>query len=317
MKAVVFKEIDAPIHYGEVNDPVVDGNQVIVEIKSAALNHRDVWITKGLYGFKDPNIIQGSCGAGIQDGVEVIINPNINWGDNPAYPNHDTYRILGMPVHGTFAEKIAVTPDRLVAKPSHLTMEEAGALPLAGLTAYRALFTKAKASANDKILINGIGGGVALMAFQFAVAIGAEVYVTSSDPEKIEKAIALGAKGGVNYTEEKWHKNLGVKVDVVIDSAGGKGFSTLLKACNPRARIAVYGGTRGNSIVNPQLLFWKELEVYGSTMGNDIEFQEMVNLVNKNKIRPVIDSVHQLSEAAIAYTRMSDGKQFGKIVLKV
>ena len=317
MKAIVFKEVKAPIYYGDFPDPIATSEQVIVNIKAAALNHRDVWITHGLYGIIEPDIVQGSCGAGVYNGQEVIINPNVNWGPDPDYPEHKDYRILGMPIHGTFAEQIAVHKDRLVEKPAHLTIEEAGALPLAGLTAYRALFTKARASANDKILINGIGGGVALMAFQFAVAIGAEVYVTSSDPEKIKKAIALGAKGGAIYTEDKWHKNLGAKVDVVIDSAGGKGFSSLMKACNPRARIAIYGGTRGNSVVNPQLLFWKELEIYGSTMGNDKEFQEMIDLINKYKIRPVVDSVYQLSEAETAYARMSDGKQFGKIVFKV
>ena len=317
MKAVVFKEVGKPIFYGDFDDPKLDDNQVLVDVQSAALNHRDVWITKGLYGIIEPNIVQGSCGAGVSNGREVIINPNVNWGDNPAYPDHKTYRILGMPVHGTFAEKIAVNKDRLIDKPAHLSMIEAGALPLAGLTAYRSLITRAKASANDKILIIGIGGGVALMAFQFAVALGAEVYVTSSDPEKIEKAIALGAKGGANYKEEKWHKKLGTKVDVVIDSAGGKGFSNLLKACNPRARIGVYGGTQGVSALNPQLLFWKEIEIYGSTMGSDLEFKEMVDFVNKYKIVPVVDTVYDLNQAAEAYQRMSDGKQFGKIVFRV
>lgn len=317
MKAVVFKGVGEPIHYGDFELPEVKEDQLIVDIKTASLNHRDVWITKGLYGIIEPNVIQGSCGAGIHDGREVIINPNINWGTDDTYPDHSTYRILGMPVHGTFAEKIAVHKDRLLDKPDHLTMQEAGALPLAGLTAYRALIVRARASANDKILINGIGGGVALMAFQFAIALGAEVYVTSSDPQKIEKAIAMGAKGGANYKDEKWHKKLGVKVDVVIDSAGGKGFSTLLKACNPRARIGIYGGTQGVSHLNPQLLFWKEIEIYGSTMGSDREFIEMIDFVNKYKVRPVVDSIFSLNEVQAAYQRMSEGKQFGKIVLEV
>ncbi len=317
MKALVFEEANQAIRLREKDKPNPNDGEVLVALYASALNHRDVWMTKGLYPNLTAGIIPGSCGAGMAGDRAVIINPNVNWGDNPAYPNHFGYSILGMPVNGTFAEYIAVGKDRLADKPTHLNWEEAAALPLAGLTAYRALFGRARAKAGDKVLINGVGGGVALFACQFAIAAGAEVYVTSSSEEKIQKAIEMGAKGGANYREEKWHKQFGKDhgwVDVVIDSAGGDGFESLLKVCNPRARIAIYGGTRGKSVINPQIFFWKELELFGSTMGNDQEFQDMVAFVNQHKIKPIVDSVFSLSESEIAIQKMNEGKQFGKIV---
>ncbi len=320
MKALLFKAANAPIMYEEVADPAPKDGEVVVQLKAASMNHRDNWMTLGMYPKLTPDVIPGSCGAGVVDGREVIINPNIDWGDNPSYPNQKTYDILGMPTNGTFAEAIAVRPDRLVDKPAHLTFEEAAALPLAGLTAYRALFTKGRATKDTKVLINGIGGGVALFAFQFAVAIGAEVFVTSSSDEKIAKAIEMGAKGGANYKEERWAKGFTKqfgRVDVVIDSAGGDGFASLLKVCNPLARIAVYGGTRGMSKLSPPDLFFKEIEIYGSTMGNDEEFLKMVELVNQQKIRPVVDSVFDLSDHLKGYERMRQGSQFGKIVFRI
>ncbi len=320
MRAIVFNEVNKPLEISEMSKPTLGTDEVLVNIKAAAMNHRDVWITQGMYPGLKPGTTLGSCGAGLVGDREVIINPNVNWGANPDYPDHSKYTILGMPRNGTFSDWIAVHPDRLLDKPEHLSMEEAAALPLGGLTAYRALFTKGGLTAKKKVLISGIGGGVALQAFQFAVAIGAEVFVTSGSDEKIQKAIGLGAKGGANYKTEKWYKSFISEfgmVDLVIDSAGGKGYNDLLRVCNPRARIVNYGGTRGNCVINPQLLFWKELEIYGSTMGNDQEFQDMVELVNKHKIIPVVDAVYKLDNCNAAFTKMHEGKQFGKIVFSL
>lgn len=320
MKALVFKEPFQPISLQDVEKPTAKEGEVLVKLKAAAMNHRDNWMTKGLYPNLTANIIPGSCGAGWVGEREVILNPNVDWGDNPSYPNHKTYTILGMPLNGTFAEYLAVNEDRLADKPPHLSLEEAAALPLAGLTAYRALFTKARATSQSKVLINGVGGGVALFAFQFALAIGAQVYVTSSSEAKIQKAIEMGAKGGISYKEEKWNRKFKKQfggVDVVIDSAGGKGFEALLRVCNPQARIAVYGGTLGNSLFNPQLLFFREIEIVGSTMGSDQEFRDMVAFVNKHQIKPIVDSIYDLSDSEAAYERMRQGKQFGKIVFRI
>lgn len=320
MKAIVYRSASRNVKLEDISLAPNSNEVVEVKLKASALNHRDVWITKGLYpGLKD-GIIQGSCGSGLYEGKRVLINPNYNWGPNPDYPDHSTYSILGMPINGTFAEVIQVDKDRIHEIPDHLNIEQAAALPLAGLTAYRALFSKGDLSPGDKVFISGIGGGVALMAFQFAVAYGAEVYVSSSSDEKINKAIALGAKGGVNYTSEDWALSFQDKyggVDVIIDSAAGKAYGEFLKICNPQARIVNYGGTRGNAQFNPQILFWKEIQILGSTMGSDIEFSQMLDFVSSKRITPVIDSEFELEDFESAYIRMEKGEQFGKIILRI
>ncbi|HMQ47947.1 MAG TPA: zinc-binding dehydrogenase [Saprospiraceae bacterium] len=320
MKALVFKAPHQPIELEELPAPQEGENEVLVRIHAAALNHRDVWMTKGLYPGLKEGVIPGSDGAGISEGKAVILNPNVNWGTDPGYFGRN-YTILGMPTNGTFAEYLSIQRDRLVEKPAHLSYEAAAALPLAGLTAYRVLFSKCRLRAGEKVLISGVGGGVALFACQFALAIGAEVYVTSGADWKIEKAIEMGAKGGANYRHDDWHKILHKAsggFQVIIDSAAGDGFGQLLSMCQPGARIGLYGGTRGNiNKVSPHLIFWRQLEIYGSTMGNDQEFQEMVHFVSEHKIEPVIDSVFSLEEAALAYEKMNSGAQFGKIILKI
>ena len=320
MKALVFKEAHKPLFYGEVDQPKEKENHNIVKIRAAALNHRDNWITKGLYPGLSSGVIVGSDGCGIHNGKEVVFNPNVNWGNNPKLFG-SKYTILGMPSHGTFAEYISIEENKILDKPSHLSTIEAAALPLGGLTAYRALISKCKPRKGETVLISGIGGGVALFAFQYALALGCRVFVTSGSDDKIAKAIDLGAIGGVNYKTDKWQKSFLKEhggVDVVIDSAGGDGFRNLTYVANPGARIAIYGGTAGNiNNVSTQIVFWKQLEIYGSTMGNDQEFEEMVAFVEKYKIIPIVDKVFDLKEGNKALEYMNDRKQFGKIVLQV
>jgi NADPH:quinone reductase-like Zn-dependent oxidoreductase len=253
------------------------------------------------------------------DGQAVILNPNIGWGQDESV-QAGGYHILGLPTNGTFAEKVAVNADRVVAKPGHLSWAEAAALPLAGLTAYRALFSRGRLQEGERVLISGIGGGVALFACQFALAAGAEVYVTSSSEAKIERAVELGAMGGQLYTEAGWGRKwakAGKGFDLIIDSAAGEGFSELVDAANPAARIVIYGGTRGKASVNPQRLFWKQLDILGSTMGSDQDFTDMVRFVRKHQIKPIVDQVFPLSDGNAALDRMDAGEQFGKIVLNI
>ena len=320
MKAVTITAKDAPVEYREIPDPEATPGQVVVDIKTAALNHRDVWITKGMYpGIVYPGVL-GSDGAGMYDGREVIICPNIGWGNKRAH-QHPSYSILGMPTFGTMAEKVVVGEDKLYDKPVHLSWEAAAALPLGGLTAFRALFTRGQLQAGERVLISGIGGGVALFAFQFALAAGAEVYVTSGSEEKIKRAIEMGARGGVNYKLEDWHKTIAKQAggfDVIIDSAGGPGFALFPKICNYGARIVTYGGTRGKiPAFTTQSIFWKQISIMGTSMGSDEEFAEMVQFVNSRKIKPVVDKIFPASEAKTAFDRMDAGKQFGKIVITI
>ncbi len=320
MKALVLEGEKQVLQYKEFDNPRPENGKVIVNVKAAALNHRDVYVTQGLYpGIVYP-IILGSDGVGFYEGREVIINPSLNWGKNPNYQQKN-YKILGLPDNGTFAEQVLVPKTQIYDKPAHLSFEQAAALPLAGLTAYRALFTKCQLQKGEKVLISGIGGGVALFACQFAIAAGATVYVTSGSEEKLAKAIKLGAKGGANYKSEDWQKELTNQAggfDVIIDSAAGDGFSNFLKVANPGCRIAIYGGTRGKiQNLSPQILFWKQISIFGTTMGNDDDFKNMLDFVNQHQIIPVVDSVFDLKDGNAALDRMDKGLQFGKIVLFV
>ncbi len=300
--------------------PIPAEGEVLVTLRAAALNHRDVFITQGLYaGIKMPCIL-GSDGAGECGGQPVIIYPALAWGDHLAAQGRD-FRVLGMPDDGTFAEQIRIPQENVYPKPAHLAWEQAAALPLAGLTAWRVLFTRCQLQAGERVLITGIGGGVALIALQLALAAGAEVWVTSGSAEKIEKARALGAQGGANYRSEGWDKQLKKEAggfDVVIDSAAGDGFAALPGLCNPGARIGMYGGTLGKmNGLSPQLIFWKQISLLGSTMGTQAEFAAMLDFVALHRIVPVVDAVFPLAEGNAALARLAEGEQFGKVVLRV
>ena len=303
---------------------------MLVNIKAAAFNHRDLWIQKGQYaGLRFP-IILGSDGSGVVAeigpgvqadwlGKDVIINPGMNWGEDPSFHGRD-FKILGLPDNGTFADYVNVPAEYLYEKPAYLSFEEAASIPLAGLTAYRALFTRGQITKGSRVLITGIGGGVALMVLKMALAIGAEVYVTSGSDEKIEKAVALGAKLGVNYKISSWYKLFQSAVegfDVIIDSAAGDDFKQLIELANPGGRIVFYGGTQGPiSTLNPQKIFWKHLSILGTTMGTQQEFAAMINLFEQYSIKPVIDEVFDIQNAEQALRKMDDAAQFGKIVLR-
>lgn len=332
MKAIVLTANKAALQLNEVElAPLIEG-QVRVKIHAAAFNRRDYWIQQGQYaGLKYP-VILGSDGAGVVVagegeeaaawiGKSVIINPGQNWGDNPRAQGK-AFHILGLPQDGTFAEYVQIAASALYEMPSHLTYTQAAALPLAGVTAYRALCTRAQVQKGDKVLITGIGGGVAVLALQFAVALGAEVWVTSSKEEKIQAAVVLGAKGGISYKEENWGKTLvsqaGGGFDVIIDSAGGEAFATLVDIAASGGRIAFFGGTLGNfPPLSPQKIFWKQLSILGSTMGTQSDFAQMVDCVKKYQIVPVVDSVFPLSDAETAIQKMANSTQMGKIVLEV
>jgi zinc-binding alcohol dehydrogenase/oxidoreductase len=320
MKALVLNNINQPLDYQEVENLVSDKKNKVVTLKAAALNHRDLWITKGQYaGIKFPTIL-GSDGAGICDGQEVIINPSLNWGSNERFQGPN-YSILGLPVNGTFAEEVLVPNANIMPKPEHLSMEEAAALPLAGLTAWRVLHTRCQVKKGEKVLISGIGGGVALFVLQFAVAAGAEVWVTSGSDEKIEKAVRMGATAGINYHTTDWDKQLRQQAggfDVIIDSAAGDQFAKLVGLSNIGGRLGIYGGTLGKiNGLSPQLIFWKQMSIHGSTMGSSKEFGQMVRFVAKHEIVPVVDSVFDLADGNDALALMNVGGQFGKIVLRV
>ncbi|SEL61564.1 alcohol dehydrogenase catalytic domain-containing protein [Parapedobacter koreensis] len=331
MKAIVLNGVKEPLVLKEVPIPKLEKGEALVRIRAAAFNRRDWWIQQGQYaGLKFP-IILGSDGAGVVETVEeeadqawvgraVVINPSIAWGEHGSF-QEKTFHILGLPQDGTFAQYVRVPVANLYEKPSHLSFEEAAALPLGGLTAYRALFTRAHLKAGDKVLVAGAGGGVATLALQLALYAGSEVYVTSSKVPKIEQAVALGARGGALYTDGNWAQQLVEKAggfDIIIDSALGEGFAHHLDLANPGGRIVFFGGTAGNiPELNGRKLFWKQLSLLGTTMGSPADFHDMLAFVKNHRIKPVIDSIHSVQEAQHALQKMSGSTQFGKIVLKL
>lgn len=320
MRTFIIRNIGA-LPFDTTKDlPTCSEEDILLKLNASALNHRDLWITKGLYAGIRLGATMGADGCGTaSDGDSYIINPGLAWGSNEAFQSSD-FRVLGVPEDGTFADYIVIPQKYIYRKPAHLTPLQAAALPLAGVTAYRAIIKRAGLQNGDKVLISGIGGGVALFAMQFALALGCEVFVTSGSEEKIEKAKGLGAKAGYLYSNQDWSKQLIAEhggVDVIIDSAGGPGFAHLVKVCNPGARIAVYGGSLGKiTELNPQVLFWKQISILGSTMGSDADFREMVAFVEHHKIVPVIDRVYPLDEIHAGFAAMAAGTQFGKIVFE-
>lgn len=314
----------------DVPEPRPAAGEVVVAIRVAALNHRDVWIKSGLYAGLAWPCLPGSDGAGevvaLGEGVDagwrgqaVIINPCFSWGDREDAQG-PAFSILGLPRAGTLAEKVAVPVSQLEKMPVHLSWLEAAALPLGGLTAFRAVFSRARLLTGERVLISGIGGGVATLALQFAVAAGARVWVTSSSPEKIAGAVRLGAEGGFDYRDEQWAtkavKSAGA-FDVIVDSAGGEGFGRLVDAAAPGGRIVIYGATRGDGVLPMRKVFWRHLSVIGSTMGSPADWTAMVRFVAEHRIRPVVSDEFPLERAAEAFGRMERGEQFGKIVVAV
>src|SRR5918992_5881670 len=323
MKAVRLHELDGPdeLVYEEVPEPEPGPGETVVRLRAAALNRRDLFATYGQYPGVTPDTlprIPGSDGSGEvaakgdgaegpDEGTEVVINPALYWGDNPRLPGKD-YRILGLPDAGTYAQFISVPADHVFPKPSHLSQEEAAAIPLAGLTAYRALVTRGEVKEGETVVVPGIGGGVATFLVQLASALGARVFVTSGSDEKIEKAKELGAEGGVNYNTENWSKelrNMTGGVDLCVDGVGGEVFDALISIAKPGSRVVSFGATAGPvpKLVLPKI-FLKHLTVLGTAMGTSEEFGAMLELYQESGLRPVINERFTLEETTASMRQM-------------
>ncbi|MEQ8880171.1 MAG: NAD(P)-dependent alcohol dehydrogenase [Cyclobacteriaceae bacterium] len=326
MKAIkLVGNRDLHIELLDVEKPEIKGGQCLVKIKAASLNRRDFWITVGKYPKIKDEVILGSDGSGeVMEGPEewigkeVIINPNVNWGDNPMAQSREN-EILGMPRNGTLAEYIVVDPDRLVEKPDFLSFSQASCFPLAGLTAYRACFLKGEVKEGMKVLVTGIGGGVAQFALSFCRAVKADVYVTSSSKNKINDAVSAGARAGFNYKKDDWVKTAKREAeafDVIIDSSGGNMVDKYLKVIKPGGKIVIYGasGGRAEAFDLPRV-FWQQVSIIGTSMGNDVEFAEMVAFIDKHKIKPIIDKEYPMEEYQHAFRRFVDKDHYGKVVL--
>lgn len=315
-----------------VPDPQAGPGEVVVELRAAALNRRDVFVRKGVAKVPLP-LIPGSDGAGVvrhigagvtglSEGDEVIILPSLSWGADQRAPGRG-FRILGGPDDGTYAEMIRIPAENVYPKPARLSWVQAAALPLAGLTAWRALITRARIIPGETVLVLGIGGGVATFALHLAKAAGCRVVVTSSSDEKLARARDLGADVGVNYADagDDWPTAVreanGAGVDVVIDSVGST-WAGSIDACAPGGRVVVFGGTGGATVqlaVRPVTL--GQVALLGTTMGSPADFTRLLAAVDAQEWVPVVDSTRPLAEAAAAHEREEAGLHFGKLVLEI
>lgn len=326
MKALVHAEIAGidGLAYQEMEERIPKAEEVRVKLKTAGLNHRDLFTIDQNHKSSDPPLIIGSDGAGIIDAVgdgvenvkvgdEVIINPSLGWREKSDAPPQG-FGIIGLPTHGTFAEQIIVPAENVVHKPEYLSWEEAGVLSLAALTAYRALFTRGKISPEMKVLIPGIGSGVATFLLQFAKAVGATVYVTSRSKIKCEKALELGADLAIN-SEEDWDKALnGEKVDLVIECVGAATFNKSLKQLRSGGTIVTFGASAGDVVqLNIREFFYGQYNLFGSTMGSGEEYSEMLQFIEKHRIKPIVDQMYPLEQYEQAFSRLEKAQQLGKI----
>ncbi|MBI3828351.1 MAG: zinc-binding dehydrogenase [Planctomycetes bacterium] len=343
MRAVFIKDFggNEKVQVGELPEPEPGRGEVRIAVKAGALNHLDIWVRKGRPGLelKKAHVL-GSDAAGVVDkigegvttlnvGDEVVVNPGVSCmtcefcrrGDHSECPS---FKLLGFQLEGMYAEKVLVPACNLGPKPKHLNWEEAAALNLSHITAWRMLFTRARFKAGETVLLHGIGGGVALAALQLVKLMGGEAIVTSSSDEKLARAKELGAAAGVNY---KTSSDPGADVkkltggrgaDIAIDSAGAATLPVSFAALRRGGRIVTCGVTSGpEAKINIQMLYWNHISFMGSTMGSHEDHRALLRAVSHTQLRPIMDRVFPLRDAAQALARMEAGEQFGKIALTV
>jgi len=318
VKAVRIHEDGGPevLRYEDAPDPEPGPGEVLVRLRAASLNHLDLWVRKGLPSVSKPRIL-GADGAGIREdtGERVVINPGLEHGD--------TITVVGEHMDGTHAELVAIPEGNVYALPDDLSFEEAAAFPLVFETAYRLLVTKAGLSEGEWVLLWGIGSGVASAGLAIAKALGARALVTSSSDEKLQLARELGADAAVNHADGDVIAAVkeatgGAGVDVVLEHVGEATWARSLQAARPGGRIVVCGATSGaNPPAALHRVWWKQLTIYGSTMGTKEDFEGAFELVKSGRAKPVIDSVLPLAEARAGHERMEAGEQFGKIVFEI
>lgn len=313
--------------------PLVPGpGEVVIDLRAAALNHRDVWLQQGNYFMSKFPVVLGADGSGVVRAIgagvnqvwqnaEVIVNPGLNWGNREDFARDD-FRTLGTPDNGTFASQLLIPAEQLSRKPEHLDFIHAAALPLSGLTGFRALFSRGQLKAGESVLITGAGGGVAQFMMLFAKAAGARVYVTSGSEEKLARTHALGALGGANYSDAGWPEVLRAQepsgFDLIVDSACGPDFGKLLSLARPGGRVVYFGLTAGPAPAFDMRAFYRnQLSLIGTKMGSLADFAAMVRFVETHGIVPHVENVVPFAAINDAFERLHKGQHFGKIVFNI
>jgi len=342
MKACVITQHGGPEYVAirDVQKPAPAEGEVLIQVRAAALNHLDIWVRNGggRFNLPMPHVL-GSDAAGVvaelgkgawgvRVGDEVVLNPGLSCGVcefclRGRHSECPSFAIVGASRCGTFAEFVVAPAVNVLPKPDHLSFEEAAALPLAHVTAWHMLMTRAALQPGETVLIHGVGGGVALAALQIAKMAGAEVIATSSSQEKLARAQKIGADHVVNYKNSDVVavvKDLtsGRGVDVVVDTVGAATWSVDFSVVRRGGRIVLCGVTTGGQAqTSLQALYWNQLTVMGSTLGSRENFRLMLRAARIAKMKPVISAVEPLDRAAEAMALMDEGAQFGKIVLRI
>ena len=331
MKAIVLRTGGpaSVLRHETVDTPEPGPGEARVRLHAAGLNHRDVW-QRISYAGKAP-VIPGSDGAGVVEAVghardrawvdqEVMINAGLHWGFRDEAPAR-AFQILGIPSNGTYAEQVVVPVENLVAKPAHLSLLQAASIPLAGLTAWRALFTQGRLQPGQTVLLPGIGSGVAGLALAFAKGVGARVIVTSSSDDKLAKAREQGADAAINYRQDDWERQVKdiagpAGVHLVVDHSGAETVPAGLRLVQHGGRVVYLGLTTGETVaLNLRPILWKQVHLISTLMGSPREFEDMVRWIAATAYTPEIFHTFPLADAPAAHELMASGGQYGKIML--
>lgn len=330
------------IQFGDLNDIRIGHNEVLIETKFAALNHLDIFVIRGWPGLnlKMPHVL-GADGSGIvkeigsevstvKIGDRVATNPGISCGKcelclSGKQSLCKKFSIKGENEWGTFAEFFSMPEINILKIPKSFPIEKAAAAPLTFLTAYRMLVTLGNVKPGHFVFIHGAGGGVSSAAVQIAKYYGAEVIATTSTEEKIERTRQLGADHVINYKRMEDYTTYVYKditkrsgIDIVIDNVGTKTFNTSIRLLKSGGRLITCGATSGSQTeINLANIFWKQLEIKGSTMANQAEFQAVMRLIFEGKLNPIIDNIFPFEKVRDAEDYLNKGKQFGKVLLKI
>lgn len=339
MRAAVFSEFGGPdvVHLEEMETPEPGYGEVRLAVKATAMNHLDLWIRRGLplkitmphIGGSDIAGIVDAVGPGVQGvevGTRVVVNPSraYGWYDGthpgPSLPFPE-FQIIGEHTQGGFAEFCVAPAENLVEVPDRFPLEGAAAASLVGVTAWRGLMTRGNLRAGERVLITGGSGGVSTMAIQIARLAGARVFAITRGSENVERVRALGAHVVYDREEGDWGKRIfqdtgKAGVDLVFDSVGEAIWPKCLKALKVGGRLVTYGATTGaKGETEIRLVFWKQLSVLGSTMGNPREYRTVMDRVFQGELKPVVHATLPLDEARKAHEILEAGEAFGKVVL--
>jgi zinc-binding alcohol dehydrogenase/oxidoreductase len=321
--AVIMHEFGtaAVLRPGEFSDPTARPGWATVALRASALNWHDVLVRQGRYRSPLPHII-GADGAGVRTdtGEQVVVLPSLNWGNRDEAPGSG-WEILGDHTPGTYAELVSVPADCLAPKPRGLNWAEAAALPLVGVTTYRALFVRGRLQKGESMLVIGAGGGIATMATALAVAAGASIAVTSSSTDTIERAVSTGATGGVLHNEPGWPEHAralspdNAGFDLILDPVGR--WSEAVRALRPGGRLVVLGANAADTAhMDVRSFYFGQFDLLGTTMGSSRDFAGLLDMIDRCSVRaPVIDREFPLDRAAEAHEYLERGRTFGKCVL--